>query len=876
MCIRLLAVISLFFLLPLGIPGAHAQQADTTAHVPDTSAGNTLQKNDTAADKIIAQQGSHKLYSIKGTVIDKSTFEGVAYATVFFPGTPIGTTADADGNFTLEFDKMPASDTLRIEAMGYTKFNKRLDPSMHSYELQVNLSLSTSSLNEVVVHAGEDPAVLLFKKVVKAKPYNNPDHTANYRCEAYNKLEVDIEQFNEKQFRRLPIPMIRKFSFIYKNVDSTSGERPFLPLYLTESLSDYYFQRSPKKQREFIKAAQVKGVENKSVTKYLGTAYQSINPYHNFIPVFDRRFVSPINDQGLVYYKYTIIDTQQRYGHNVIRMSYRPLRPGESCFTGEISIVDSVYDLQAVTMEISKDANINWVKQMTISQEYAPVNDELWFCVKDQFVTEFTAPYGIKLPMAIGRKTTMYKNIVPDDELNKKVLDDPRYKEDVIVNDSARERGDAYWAVARHDTLNKNERAIYHMVDTLDSMKSFRHFKHFMYFVISGTEKIGPVELGPWYYLYSSNPVEGARFRFSMGTTPKLFKDIYLNGYVAYGIKDERFKYNLSGLWLLDRSPRMYLFGSYTQDLDIAGNYYLDNNQVAGDNPFSSIARKPNVPWKLAFRKEAHFEFYKQYFSGFSHEINFTHREYTPYAPLPSAGIFTGQHGEASDHVTSAEIGLKLRYAWKEKFLEGNYWRFSVGSKYPIVNLEYDKGLKNIGGSSYDYDKLRLTISGDLKIAPFGLLTLSVFGGKYFGKLPYPLLEIHPGNEFYYYNPYAFSMMNRYEFISDQYAGIMLEHSIGGGIFNYIPLINKLKLRQFWTAKGIIGSLSDENKALNLNKGFPFRTLDGNPYLELGTGIENILRIFRVDFVWRVTPKPQPGENQAQYFGIFGSVKFRF
>ncbi|OJW82687.1 MAG: hypothetical protein BGO69_06865 [Bacteroidetes bacterium 46-16] len=855
---------------------AHAQSADTLQQGNDSTAA--LPQNDTTVRHFLkpAEGTGHKLYTVKGIVQDKSTGEGIAFATVFFPGTPVGTAADEDGNFVLEFDKMPESDTLRVESMGYTKFNKRLDPKQHKYELLIDLSLSAASLSEVVVHAGEDPAVALFKKVVRAKPYNNPDHTANYRYEAYNKLEVDIEDFSKKQFRRLPIPMIRKFSFIYNNVDSTSGDKPFLPLYLVETLSDYYFQRKPKKQREFIKASQVKGVENQSITKYLGTAYQSINPYHNFIPVFDRRFVSPVNDEGLFYYKYTIIDTQHRYDHDIIHMSYRPLRPGENCFSGDIWIVDSVYALQAISMDMPKVANVNWVKQMNIYQEFAPVNDQLWFWTKDQYTTEFAPPYNLKLPLAIGRKATSYKNVVADDELTTQVLNDPRYREDVIVSDSARTRSDVYWAANRHDTLNKNERAIYHMVDTLDSMKSFRHFKHLMYFVVTGTYKLGPVELGPYYYLYSSNAIEGQRFRFTMGTTPKLFKDIYLNGYLAYGTLDKRFKYSASGLWLLNRKPRMYLYGSYTSDLDLASNYYVDNNQVSGDNAFSSLSRKPGVPWKLAYRKEGRFEFYKQYFSGFSHELNFVHREFTPYAPLPSAGIFKDEKGEATDHVTSAEVGIKLRYAYKEKFLEGNYYRVSIGSKYPIVNFEYSKGLKNIWNSNYDYDKLKLTISGDLKIPPLGLLTITAFAGKYFGTLPYPLLEVHPGNEYYYYNPYAFEMMNRYEFISDQYAGIMLDHSIGGGIFNYIPGVKRLKLRQFWTAKGIIGSLSDENKALNLNKGFPFRTLGGEPYLELGTGIENILRIFRVDFVWRVTPKPQPGENQASYFGIFGSMKVRF
>jgi hypothetical protein len=142
--------------------------------------------------------------------------------------------------------------------------------------------------------------------------------------------------------------------------------------------------------------------------------------------------------------------------------------------------------------------------------------------------------------------------------------------------------------------------------------------------------------------------------------------------------------------------------------------------------------------------------------------------------------------------------------------------------------------------------------------------------------LPYLLLENHPGNENYYYNKYAFNMMNKYEFLSDQFVGANIEHSIGGGVFRYIPLVKKLKLRQFWTAKGVIGSLSDKNSALNLDKGYDFKTLENSPYIEVGTGIENILRVFRIDFVWRVLPEARPNEPKQKYFGIFGSMKIDF
>ncbi|HYC29448.1 MAG TPA: carboxypeptidase-like regulatory domain-containing protein, partial [Chitinophagaceae bacterium] len=161
------------------------------------------------------------------------------------------------------------------------------------------------------------------------------------------------------------------------------------------------------------------------------------------------------------------------------------------------------------------------------------------------------------------------------------------------------------------------------------------------------------------------------------------------------------------------------------------------------------------------------------------------------------------------------------------------------------------------------------------KIPPFGNIYFNVFGGKTFGTLPYMLLDVAPGNEIYYYNRYAFNMMNRYEFIHDKYAGFNVEHNFGNGIFRFIPLTRKLKFRQFWTAKGLWGSLNEENEKLNFVNGHPFKALNGKTYIELGTGVDNILKVFRVDFVWRVLPTPRP-EKSSERFGVFGSFRLAF
>jgi hypothetical protein len=653
-------------------------------------------------------------------------------------------------------------------------------------------------------------------------------------------------------------------------MDSTSEETPFLPLYLTESISDYYFRNSPKKEREVIRASLSKGVNNKEVSRYLGTAYLNVNPYNNGIPVLDKKFVSPISNEGPLFYKYAIRDTQRAFGHNIILVQFRPKREGELCFTGDFWVVDSVYALERISMEVPKTVNLNWTDKVTLYQEFAPV-DTTWFCVKDKFVAA-VSPYGSRtLPGFIARKTATYHDIRlnrPDieDSLNK-----PEWKESVINPDSAALKTDDWWLHNRPDTLTKTEKSIHKMVDTVLSMPITQHYIRLFTFLASGVKDFGPIELGPYWYVYSNNPVEGHRFRLSFGT-PRNLKDLHLAAFVAFGTKDEAWKWGVEEKWVIARNPWMYLYSTFSHDLSQG----IDNfDHVRTDNILSSIIRKPGIPWKQALIDNRRVELYKLFFNGYSNTLILQNRVFTPYAPLPS-NMFVDEHGNPSGQVTSSQVGLEFRYAYREKYLNGKYNRMNAGTKYPVLDFIYTAGIKNVLQSAYNFHKLNFSVKESINVPPFGHISYNLYGGIYSGKMPYPLLEVHPGNEFLYYDTHAFEMMNTYEFLSDKFLAFNFEHDLGGGVFNHIPLFKKLKFRQFWTAKAIIGSLSDENRALNLNSGFPFRTLEGNPYLELGTGVSNILKVLRIDFDWRVAPKPLGGESIEKHFGIFGSAVLEF
>ena len=319
--------------------------------------------------------------------------------------------------------------------------------------------------------------------------------------------------------------------------------------------------------------------------------------------------------------------------------------------------------------------------------------------------------------------------------------------------------------------------------------------------------------------------------------------------------------------FLPNKDPRTYFYAAYTNDLDWGQNYY---GEVSQDNIFSLAIRKQGIPVKNIKVEEKRLEFFKEVLPWMSNRLTVIHKSTLPLRNLVPLDSFRAT--ASGDPMTTFEVSLKLRFAWLERFLESQFYRTSLGSAYPIGEINISRGFAGVLRSSYNYTKLSASISDNFKIPPFGNISWYVYGGKTFGTLPYTLLDIAPGNELYYYNKYAFNMMNRWEFIHDKYAGINIEHNIGNGIFRLFP---KLRLRQFLTAKTLWGSLSPANRALNFKQGYTFQTLNGNTYLELGTGVDNIFKVLRIDFVWRVLPSSLPKEGDKS-FGVFGSFRVAF
>ncbi len=811
-----------------------------------------------------SKQAAAQNFSFSGIIQDAHTKEPVAFASVYFSGSGVGKTTDSAGNFTFNLSKF-STDTLVISYVGYQLYKLPVTDSFNNKTIVIAMQRAAAT-GGVLVKSKFNKGLFLWKKIMSRKKMYNRYSLTNFGYEAYNKLEIDIKNFKPEKVKKNFL--LKPFSFVFDNIDSTTEKEPFLPAYLLESVSDYAYQRNTKKFFENIKASNTKGFKNESITRFMGVMNQNVNSYGNYINVMDKDFIGPFNDNADVYYNFFVPDTQVVNGNKIFHFVFAPKHAGQNTFQGDAWVMVKTFHVLKINLYLGKEANINYIDRLSIFQEFIPVNDSTYFLNRDKFFTDFRI-LGKQSLTLIGRKTTSYKNILVNSDSITQLFKKQPVEEVIATSPGSSSKSDSVWNTLRHDTLSKNEKAIYSSIDKLLQMPKFQRLQNTLKFIGTGYKTLTNFEIGPWFNWISSNSWEGARLRFDLGTTTGFNKHIYVHTYLAYGFADKKFKGQAEAFWIVKREPRRFrLHLSYYNDID---NGISQVGDVGQDNIFSLAIRKPNTTRKFLQLQDVRFEVFNELGKGFSTEWFISHRQYTPLKNLPFKNTFPVKEGLP---LTNFEVALKLRFAYLEQFVEGDYFRYSAGTKYPVVEMMLAKGFTGVLNSAYSYNKISASIKDGIKISPYGSFSYKIYAGKITGTLPFTLLENHPGNDIYYYNGGSFNLMNRFEYLSDKYAGINVEHNLGSGLFRFIPITRKWKWRQFWNAKAVTGSLSAANNALN-NTTNTFKTLNGNTYLEAGTGIDNIFKVLRLDFVWRVLPTPLPS-NKTSRFGIFGSFQFQF
>lgn len=789
-----------------------------------------------------ALAGQAQTTRISGKVYNAVTLEAMPFVNVVLVGTKVGTVSDIDGKYTLEYTGHV--DSIKAVYVGYLRTTL---PVKQGATQVINIPMNENTIlkNEVVIVPGENPAVVLLRQVYKHKPDNDKEKLSSYQYEAYNKLEFDLNNIPEKLQKK---KMLSPVKFIFDNIDTTNpSEKPHLPLFFSESVSDFYYRKDPKCQKEVIKGSKVSGVEDASISQFTGDMYQNVNIYDNNILVFGKTFVSPISNNGTLYYRYYLVDSMTIDGHWCYQIQFKPKRKQELLFVGNVWIADTAFAVKRIEMNIVDDANINYVNAFYVIQEYDNTSGA-WMRTKERVIAEFVLQD--KKMGFYGRKTTSYKDII----INQPKEDEFYTKTDnLIVEPGAEKRGDDFWQQARHDSLTKTEQGIYNMVDSVQNLPIYKSWETTVITLYTGYKVVGPFEYGPWYKTVSYNQIEGVRARVGGRTSNAFSKWMEFSGYVAYGFKDEQFKYNFAFKTFITKKPRQLTGVNYKNDLEILG---LSNNAFTTDNVLATIFRRS--PLSNFTRVEQYEWWYERdIFTGFNTRVSFVSRNMYPIGgagylhPLPD-GAF-----ELKPGISTSEARVNIRFAWDEKYVESVFSRVSTGTKFPILQLQYTAGLKGVFGSDYAYHRLSLNIDDRIRFGPFGYTNYILEAGKTWGLVPFPLMVMHPGNQTYVYDWSAFNMMNYFEFTSDQYAQATFIHHFDGFFLNHIPLMRRLKWREVALFKWLVGSVSEANRKELL---FPnsLYTLNRGPYMEAGAGIENIFRFFRVDVFWRLSYLDHP------------------
>lgn len=774
---------------------------------------------------------------VSGKVMDAKTQELLPFVLVRFVDSKIGTQSDFDGNYKLE--SYYATDSIEAIFLGYKKKRIRIQKDKEQV-IDILMEPNDDSLPEVVVRPPEiDPAIAMFKKIIRYKDVNNKEKLTAYEYEVYNKVEFDINNLSD-EFKNKKV--FKPIQFIFENIDSTQNEKPYLPMFITESVSDYFFRKNPKAHREYIKASRVSGIENASISQFMGDMYQNINVYDNYVNVFGRNFISPISDRGLFTYEYILSDSAWIGNTWCYKIRFKPKRKAEPTFRGHFWVNDTTYAIRKIECDVDGEANVNFIKTFAFKQEFQQVQKEIWMVTDDYLLVDFNL--FDKQTGLYGRKSTSYKNF----NINKK-KEDEFYAgaQNVIVADDAMDKNEEYWTTARHDTLSEQEKSIYKMMDTILEVPQVKSFTEIISMVISGYKVFGKFEYGPYFTTYSFNPYEGGRFRIGGRTSNAFSKRVEFNGYTAYGLKDKEFKYGAGFRTMITKKPRQMFAANYKHDVEMLG---MSANAFRQDNILASVFRR-TPPDKMTFIDEYKLYYEYEYFQGLNNQLHFRHRTITPVGTYKYDRIEPTGDTTHPKRITVAELTYYLRFAYDEKYISGEFDRTSMGTTYPVFDVQYSLGLKDIFGSQYNYHKVVSSLTHWFNIGGLGYLKYRVEAGKYFGTLPYPILELHRGNNTYYFDEAAYNLMNLYEFVSDQYVSLVATHHFQGFFLNHFPLLRKLKWREVASFKAVYGSVSQANRNAML---FPTTLHSLNvPYMEMSVGIENIFKMLRLDYVQRLT-----------------------
>jgi hypothetical protein len=804
---------------------------------------------------------------VSGVVVDKSN-RPVPFANIAFQNSSEGVVSNEDGVFYLESPK--TYKTIVVTSVGFSDKEIILDKAV-TYKITIQLNEITS-LNEVVIYSGKtskknNPALDILRKIWERRRKNGLHLFKQYQMEKYEKIEFDLNTIDTAYMKK---KLFKGMEFIFKHVDTSKiTGKTYLPIFINEALSDVYGDNNFKKVKVKTKANKTSGFNgNQQILSFVNDLYSDFDVYDNHLTFFDKSFTSPLSTTGIDVYNYILRDSafiDKKWCYNIV---FYPRRKNELTFKGDFWVSDTTYAIKNINMAATKSANINWVKDIYIEQEFEVMNDSVFLLTKDYMMTDFALNKKDKSKGVYGKRTTFYR----DHKFN---VEKPEnfYKEEVnYLDKEVYNKSEAYWDENRFENLTKDEKGVYKMLDTLQTVKKFKRLYSLVEVLDSGFLHFGDMDYGPIYTVVGQNSVEGLRLRAGARTYFGPNDPWRLQSYLAYGVKDEKFKYGVTGKWMVNDKKRIIISAGNRRDIEQIGASLTTTNDVLGRNYASSGLLTFGSNDKLTKVNLSNVELEIEPIKNLNFGAGVTYRTLVSASPEFNMDFYTDlSQTTKKSQVKQSEVNLQVEYTPNRKAIGFGVERDAADSPYTSLFLNYSQGFKDLLSSDFNYKKVQLYFKQPIIIGPLGRSNITVEMGKTFGYIPLGLMSVVPGNQSVFDISNTFSNLKYYEFVADQYVTFKWDHDFHGRFFARIPFMRKLNWRENIGFKSVYGTVSNENKMINAS-GMVYNAPE-KVYYEYSAGIGNIFKFFRVDFSWRGNYLEMP---DASKFAVKISMGFYF